>query len=201
MANSFTALFDSKKMVLVVSLPNNDLEMAKAAVEGGADAIKVHANVEHFASGKAFSSISEQSETLQQIVQTAGVPVGLVPGASTQALGNDLSDFIELGFSFFSIYGHHARAELLSIPDVAKMIAIDSSYTADQLAAVNHLPVDVLEVGIIDHKGYGQLLCVQDLLKYRAIADNVKKPILVPTQRAVKASDVPLLHEAGVSQS
>ena len=46
----FVQLMDQRKFTLVVSLPSNDLELAKAALEGGADAVKVHCNVWHRAS-------------------------------------------------------------------------------------------------------------------------------------------------------
>lgn len=40
----FKAMVKENKFTLVVSLPENNLELARAALEGGAQAIKVHAN-------------------------------------------------------------------------------------------------------------------------------------------------------------
>lgn len=41
---------------IIVSLPRHDLDLAKAALAGGASAIKVHLNAHHRASGTTFGS-------------------------------------------------------------------------------------------------------------------------------------------------
>ena len=38
----FKELIEGNKFSLVVSLPSNNLELAKAALDGGAQAVKVH---------------------------------------------------------------------------------------------------------------------------------------------------------------
>ena len=55
----FKEMIRQNKFSLVVSLPSNDLELAKAALEGGAQAVKVHCNVWHRASGHTFGSYAE----------------------------------------------------------------------------------------------------------------------------------------------
>ena len=61
----FKNLIETNKFTLVVSLPSNNLEMAKAALEGGAQAVKVHCNVWHRASGHTFGTYAENREFLQ----------------------------------------------------------------------------------------------------------------------------------------
>ena len=46
-------------MELIVSLPSNDPAMAQAATGAGADAVKLHMNVTHDASGTRFGSFAE----------------------------------------------------------------------------------------------------------------------------------------------
>jgi len=52
MLMDFKEVVNENKFTLVVSLPENNLELARAALEGGAQAIKVHANVWHRSSGQ-----------------------------------------------------------------------------------------------------------------------------------------------------
>ena len=49
----------ASKFVLLVSLTRNDPHLARIALENGADAIKVHLNCAHFASGTNFGSWEE----------------------------------------------------------------------------------------------------------------------------------------------
>lgn len=52
----FNQLVTNRKFTLVASLPANRIDLAKAALEGGAQAIKVHMNVWHRASNNTFGS-------------------------------------------------------------------------------------------------------------------------------------------------
>ena len=61
----FVDLMTDRKFVLVVSLPSNNLGLAKAALEGGADAVKVHCNVWHRASGHTFGTYEENKAFLK----------------------------------------------------------------------------------------------------------------------------------------
>jgi hypothetical protein len=52
---------------LVVSLPRNDLDLANAAVAGGAQGIKVHLNGYHRASGVVFGSFARREVSWQRL--------------------------------------------------------------------------------------------------------------------------------------
>ena len=65
----FVDLMADRKFVLVVSLPSNNLELAKAALEGGADAVKVHCNVWHRASGHTFGTYEENKAFLKDLIR------------------------------------------------------------------------------------------------------------------------------------
>ena len=85
----------TRKFSLIVSLPSNDLELAKVALAGGADAIKVHCNVWHRASGHSFGTYEENREFLKELIQLCGdVPVGLMPGTDQAFITNE--DRLEL---------------------------------------------------------------------------------------------------------
>ena len=75
-------LLKTNKMTLIVSLPENSLELALAAVEGGADALKVHCGVKHKASGVEFGSLAFASRRT-----TSGLLMNCwTPGSSANAL-------------------------------------------------------------------------------------------------------------------
>ena len=53
---NFRQMIESNSFTVVVSLPANDLDLARAALDAGAQAIKVHCNVWHRASGHTFGT-------------------------------------------------------------------------------------------------------------------------------------------------
>ena len=80
---NFRHMIESNSFTVVVSLPANDLDLARAALDAGAQAIKVHCNVWHRASGHTFGTYAENREFLRQLITMCGeVPVGLVPGGA-----------------------------------------------------------------------------------------------------------------------
>ena len=195
----FKNLIETNKFTLVVSLPSNNLEMAKAAVEGGAQAVKVHCNVWHRASGHTFGTYAENREFLRQLIQMAGdVPVGLVPGGEDAFITNEERlELEEMGLKFFSSYSHHLPCFMMESKKLTKMVAIDYTYNQNTLDAVRHSAMDVLECSVQPGENYGTPLCYADILRYSDIADKTGKPCLIPTQRKIKTSEVRHLYEAG----
>ena len=75
---NYLSILNQKRPALIASLPGNRLDLAKAAVECGADVVKVHMNVQHRASGLHFGTFEEEKETLQEILSVAKGPCGIV---------------------------------------------------------------------------------------------------------------------------
>jgi len=194
-----TDLICGHRMSLLVSLPANDPELARAAVAGGAHALKVHMNVDHRASGTHFGTLAEERPALEQIRQAAGsLPVGLVAGGSATVPASEIAGAMDLGFRTFSMYAHHMPAAWFGIEGAAFMLAPGYSYTLDEIAALGRLPIALLEASVIQPDGYGQPLTALDLAWYRGIADRVRQPVVVPSQRRLVPEDVPALASAGV---
>lgn len=195
----FVELLRTRRMTLLVSLPQNEPELAQAALEAGADALKVHINVAHRASGTYFGSLAEEGDNLRRILALAGQrPCGIVPGAAPVIQEPEIRELAALGFDFISAYGHHLAPGVLGLPGVAKMVAPDYTYSQGEIAALRDLPVDVVEASVIPPEGYGMPLSVRDLLGYRKIVEWTGKPVVVPTQRVVRPEDLAALVEAGV---
>ncbi|WP_235617539.1 hypothetical protein [Brevibacillus brevis] len=199
MMNRFRQALEEKPFLLMVSLPQNDETLARAAMEEGADGLKMHINVYHRASGNRFGPLAEYTDFLQTIRSQFAGPIGIVPGGSMEELNpEEIKQFDSLGIDFLSIYGHHLPASLMKIEGVASTFAIDDQFDLSRLQAVKHFPMTALEASIIPGSEYGTRLTFADLLTYRYIVEKAGIPIIVPTQRKIMAEDIGALRETGV---
>ncbi len=175
---SFKERIVNNKFSLVVSLPSNDLELAKAALEGGAMAVKVHCNVWHRASGHTFGSYAENKEFLKELIALCGdVPVGLVPGGEDAFITpEERVELEEMGLGFFSAYTHHLPCHMMESKVLTKMAAIDYTYNQNTLDAVRRSQIDVLECSVQPGENYGTDLNYADILRYSDIVEKSGKP-------------------------
>jgi hypothetical protein len=192
-------MIQQNRFSLVVSLPSNDLELAKAALEGGAQAVKVHCNVWHRASGHTFGTYAENRKFLQELIKLCGnTPVGLVPGGGDAFINEaERLELEQMGLGFFSSYIQHLPCHMMESKVLSKMVAIDYTYTQNTLDAVRRSNIDVLECSIQPGENYGTALNYADILRYSDIAEKSGKPCLIPTQRKIKPKEVKHLYEAG----
>ncbi|MFQ5810848.1 MAG: hypothetical protein ACE5JM_14625, partial [Armatimonadota bacterium] len=205
----FLHLLHEQKMGLFVSLPRNDVELARAALNGGADGLKVHINVSHAASGTYFGSLSEERDALERIMEvTSGAAIGIVPGAEEMATRHDVRHLGQIGIDFCDAYAHHMPAWMLAMRDevdMAMIVALGAEHDGWQRSAICDVapepPVgpDAIEASIISHGGYGQPLSALDVLTYRGICAEAQMPVIVPTQRAIVPEDVPAIADCGVA--
>ncbi|WP_066500964.1 hypothetical protein [Abyssisolibacter fermentans] len=200
--NDYLKLLNNKKISLIVSLPKNDIEFAKAAIEGGVDAVKVHINVEHHASKTLFKSLKEEIKTLEQIINICkenNKPLGIVAGGNDKIPMKEIDAIIKLGFDFISLYDKHMNPLLLEREGIYKMAAINNEYDIEWVKAYDSLPIDVLECSIMDPDTYGDPLTVREILKYQSVRNATKKPIVIPTQRAIEPKQVAILDSMNIN--
>ncbi|MBI3929711.1 MAG: hypothetical protein HY319_29495 [Armatimonadetes bacterium] len=187
----------ARQFTLMVSLPQNTPEMAEAAIQGGAHAIKVHLNCHHFASDTRFGPWKDERPALLEILQLAGrVPVGIVTGEEVQPGPEELGEIQEAGFDFWDLFARYTPPAYLRIPRLGRMVAIDSSWTPEQVVAMARLGVHVIESSIIPREHYRSPLNLADLAAYAHLAGVCPIPILVPTQKAIRPQEVDLLAQA-----
>lgn len=199
MVYSLKKLLEEKKMTLIVSLPENNLELAKAALSEGADAVKMHVNVEHRASGNKFHSTEAYMEVFQQIRAEYSGPLGIVPGGSFQDIQqSEMNLLTQIGFDYFSIYANHMPSWMMKLNTIEKTFAIPANYSHDKLGLVNRLGITALEASIIPGEEYGSPLTFQDILTYGSLVDKMDVPVLIPSQRSLVEDDLSLLHQVGV---
>lgn len=189
-----------EKYTLAVSLPQNSPELAMAAIRGGADALKIHINVEHRASGTVFKKLKEDMKNIQEILKIAEQkPTGIVLGGDITYPIEDLYEVAEMGFDFISLYAHHAKTEVLRYDKIDKMLAPDYTYDMNMIRVFAKLEIDILEASIMPPEEYGLPLTARDLMRYKIIRENTTLPIVIPTQKYIYPSDILKLKEIGMN--
>lgn len=183
----------AKRPALIASLPTNSPDLARAAADGGADALKVHLHVRHEASGAQFGDLATERRNLEAILAT-GLPTGVVPGAGDLLpTPKEMRDLAGMGLDFFDLYAHDMPAWMVGFQGLTRAIAIDQSWTPGDLDQFAALGFELLEAAVIPHEGYGRPLTAADLAVYRRIRQATAMPIIVPTQRVIRPEEVTLL--------
>ncbi len=192
---------NKKEISLIVSLPKNDVELAKSALLAGADVLKVHINVEHRASKTKFGSLNEELDIIRKIVSLCreyDKPIGIVAGGNDKIPMTEIQGILNEGFNFISLYDKHMNPLILN-KDIYKMVAIDDNYKLEYVKEYDNLPIDILECSIMDPKTYGDELTVREILQYQSIRSTTSKPIVIPTQRNITPEQSLILQEMGIN--
>lgn len=185
---------------LMVSLPKNSPEMAKAAVDAGAQCLKVHINCHHFASDTRFGTWDDEREAITEIKSAIGdVPLGVVTGESNQPEGEELEEVCNFGFDFWDLFCRYTPPEFMDIPNMGRMVAIDSTWKPWLVESLHSLGVNVIESSIIPRDSYHSALSLEDLACYERLANCSAMPILIPTQKAIKPEQVSYLSRIGAA--
>jgi putative N-acetylmannosamine-6-phosphate epimerase len=187
------------KFALMVSIPQNRPDMATAAEEGGADAIKTHLNVHHYASGTHFGTWAEEKDNITAILKNAKIPVGLLPGADSFASKDEILEARELGIDFLDSFVHHMPVYLWEIGNMGMMLAVNQSYSPAQVASLEEIGVDIFEATLLTQDEYGMPLNMRDITLYHNLARSTEKPVIVPTQKKICPEEVGILKKIGVS--
>ncbi len=188
---------------LLVSLPRNDAEMARAALDAGADGLKVHIGLEHFASGLRTGSLDDEQDALREIC-ALGAPVGIVPGIGEgQASREEMLRLAEIGIDFFDLYATDMPAWMLRMDDCPLSVMVAFSATCRPWGLIENVALrsrpEMIEASIMPHEAYGTALTAADVSEYAEIAARVEQPVVVPTQKAVRPEEVAVLRDAGVA--
>ena len=184
---------------LIVSLPDNSADLARAAAAGGAHALKTHINVHHDASGTRFGSLEQERPRLEAIRAAIDLPVGIVPGATAPINRGEVEALADLGFDFVDTFAHCFPSWLLGMERMTRVMAIDASYSVEAAASLAGVGMEVLEAAVIPHGEYGQPLTAADLALYARLARAVPTPIILPSQRRLEPEDVARIVEVGIN--
>lgn len=188
---------DSRFAVLV-SLPANDVELARAARDGGADGLKVHVNVAHRASGTVFGTVSQEAGRLRALLEV-GLPTGLVVGAGEVSTA-EMAAARPMGFDYFDAYaGDAPRDYVQACGPVTPMLALGPGDGAGQARALVDRGVQALELSTLEPDRYGSQLSLATLARLEAVVSAVSVPVIVPSQHHLIPADLQHLAEAGAA--
>lgn len=198
---SLTAKLRGPSPTLCVSLIHNDPDLALAVEAAGADGIKLHINLDHPYAGVRLGSLDEELAALQAVLQAVSVPVGIVPRGTGGTTRAEVARLAEMGFAFVDLYSHVMSPALLSVPGIDTWVAPKAGYGSAELEALALVPgVDVVEAAFLSAEPYGAPLSLDDVVRLRLglRALGGRKPLVLPTDRALTEHDVPSLLEAGI---
>ena len=190
---------------LLVSLPRNDVALAEAALRGGAQGLKVHINVAHFASGTRFGSLAEERDNLRAIIKLAAAAhasVGIVPGVlsgegSHFATPGEFAELAGLGIDYFDAYPADAPAWTLTQPHLDVMMAAYYGGSVARMQALERAGMRLCEASIMHHDAYGTPLNAEDVAAYAELCAGFTSPVIVPSQKKLTPADIPALKAAG----
>jgi hypothetical protein len=185
-------------MGLMVSLPRNEVELARAAVAGGAHALKIHINVRHAASGTQFGSFDEERDCIASIIETAGVPVGIMPGAAETATVEQLAELRDMGIQFYDVYLHDMPTAYLTLDGIEGMPALAEGFDPAVVKTLGRWGFRMLEISSVPHGDYGKPLNMEDMAVYASVAESFPGICVVPTQKAIRPDELKALAAAGV---
>ncbi len=200
MAATLKELLLSEKMSVIVSLPENRMDLAQAAIDAGADALKFHINVSHRASGNEFKDVAYYSEMFREVRSNFTGPIGIVIGDEIEkVLRVNIEQLKELGFNYYSLYAKDIGSKLLLQNDLERTVAVNSKFHFEQVRIMDSFNMQAVELSIIEKEDYGKLLNFEDLLAYKSYRDNTKLPLIVPSQKKLVPDDLLMLEEIGIN--
>jgi hypothetical protein len=198
----YTTRLRSDDPTLCISLLQNDVALARAVEDAGADALKLHTNLAHPMSGFSVGSLEREEEHLRAIVEAVSIPVGIVPRGRPGTSRSEVERLRDIGIDFVDLYGKHTSPASLAVDGIDHWVAPTPDYTYDMLRVLARRPdVDVVEVSYFPVDTFGSPLCVDDLVRLELGVEAIApsgKPVVIPTDRKLEPHDVPALRDIGI---
>lgn len=185
------------EMPVVISLAHHDHDLAKAALDAGALALKVHLNAWHRAAGHRFGSFAEERPFLEQLSKL-GCPLLVMAGQETVPSADEMDALADLGFESFNLYLRHAQPHLFQ-SRLRPVLALDEEGGDAEIDRIKAVPDAWMEASIMRFADYHTPLNAGDLTRYRAIVERVGKPVIVPSQKRFTPEDMAPLKAAGIA--
>lgn len=196
--NKFLKVLE-KPFCLIVSIPRNDPDIASAAAENGADAIKVHINVGHYASGTKFGTWDEEKDNIRKILDSVSIPVGLLPGQDHIASREEMESARDMGIELLDAFAHNMPLYLWKMENMGYMLAVNMEYDSFMIKTLEFAGMNAIEATILPHEEYGKRLNMRDIALYRKLVLSTSCPVIVPTQKDIRPEELGILKRMGVS--
>lgn len=191
-----TLVLESETLPVMVSLPRNDIELARAAIRGGAGGIKVHLNAFHRASGTRFGSFQEELPFLKELAKLP-VPKAIMVGQEVVPSASEMAELKAMGFQGFNLYLQHLKPWLLK-SGIRPIPALSHGWTGQDLENILAVKDAWIEASIVDPSDYGKPLTDENFREYESIVRLSRRPVIVPSQKKITPADLPRLRATGV---
>ncbi|OGB88324.1 hypothetical protein A3H38_00635 [candidate division WOR-1 bacterium RIFCSPLOWO2_02_FULL_46_20] len=178
-------LLARNKMTLIVALPENNLELAEAASKGGADALLLAGD------------LSADKKNMKAIVSRLKVPVGIDQNRAEHFKKTEVEAMAGLGFDFIDINFENFSGEIVKLKKIAKVLSLNSRFFLDDLVEIEGAGLNALDAAIVPQSGQGKELVVGDLQNYISIILSAGLPVIIPTQRSIRPSEVAIIADTG----
>lgn len=185
------------EMPVVISLAHHDLDLAKAALDAGALALKVHLNAWHRAADHRFGTFTEERPFLEALSKL-GCPLLVMAGQETVPTADEMEALADLGFESFNLYLRHAQPHLFQ-SRLRPVLALDEEGGDAEIDRIKAIPDAWMEASIMRFADYRAPLNEEDLARYRAIVARAGIPVIVPSQKRFVPDDMPRLKAAGLA--
>lgn len=197
-------ILNSQKFTLEVTMPQS-IEFVDAVLKGGAQALKMRCNngdhTSKLHNGLVIGSFAERKTFLRDVVNHAGdVPVGLVPGLDTEYVSEKERDEMEeIGIDYFNTDPCFVPSYMFESKKMDSVLAVTCENMTDLLIQGIALDpkVDIVEGNMVPMKDKGSRFVYHDVLKYRALVEAVRKPVIATGQRVVRPDDLKYFYDAG----
>jgi hypothetical protein len=184
---------------LMAILPHNNDEYARAAYEGGADAIVLGIDKTESMFPGLFGSFDLQEDSINEILSTSSIPVGISIGDSRPLTPESWERIATKSFSFVNMYAHHMPPFVLEDRRMEKLVTIGAGYMVEQIKSMSEMDqVVALEAAIVSSQGRTQVFSVLDLSTLRMISKLSTKPVILRAQKRLELGDIRSLSEVGL---
>ncbi|WP_284141048.1 MULTISPECIES: hypothetical protein [unclassified Virgibacillus] len=200
MNNGLNDFLLSKEMPIIVSLPENRVDLAEAAINAGADALKFHINVSHRASGNEFKGLDSYIDVFTEIRKIYNGPLGIVISDDINKVNQvDIAKLKEVGFSYFSLYAKDITSNLLLQNDLEKTVAVDDQFDPFRVKAIEQFDIKAVELSVVKKENYGKPLNFTDMVLYENYRKNTDLPLIIPSQKKLVPADMDILKQIGIN--
>ena len=182
--SAFTDRLNKEGFSLVVVLPQISAAFAKAAEAAGADAICVR-----------FEDSKDKSEIIE-LVRSVKVPAGIIFDDGADISPDQIAAFSKLGFDFFDARPdvlQRAGAKLKS----GRVARLSYDFEIEAVARFSDQDIDAVDAAVVDPETFGGELTVGDLQQYITLSITSRLPVIVPAQKTIRVSEVPIVWDTG----
>ncbi|MEM3404071.1 MAG: hypothetical protein QXJ17_06030 [Nitrososphaeria archaeon] len=187
-----------RKFTLISSLNTNSMELATASEESGVDAIEVHLNFEDTASAIRFGGIDLEESAIREVIGAVNIPVGVQIGDTPMISKEEWEKVVGIGVDYVKMMAHHMPSYIYNDDRMDKIVSVGSGYVLEQVEILSHDgKVGAIEASIMTQSVFRLPLTLFDITNYILIRKRSVKPVIVPTQKFIEATDLKLLNKIG----